>query len=125
MKRLSKEQILILHQALIAVSGGSEGIRDERLLDSALNAPFQTFSGTELYPTVLEKAGRLGFGLIKNHPFVDGNKRIGVHVMLVFLKLNNIELFYQDEELIQLILNIASGAEDDEQFLAWIRAHIR
>ncbi|MBR1555369.1 MAG: type II toxin-antitoxin system death-on-curing family toxin [Oscillospiraceae bacterium] len=125
MKRLSKEQILILHQALIAVSGGSERIRDERLLDSALNAPFQTFSGAELYPTLPEKAGRLGFGLIKNHPFVDGNKRIGVHVMLVFLKLNNIELFYQDEELIQLILNIASGAEDDKQFLAWIRAHIR
>ena len=94
---------------------------DENLLDSALNAPFQTFSGTELYPTILEKASRLGYGLIKNHPFTDGNKRIGVHAMLVFLLLNGIEISYQDEELIKLILGVASGTYSDKQLLEWLQ----
>ena len=83
MKILKKRQILLLHSVLIAESGGSDGVRDEGLLDSAVNTPFQTFSGQDLYPTVLEKAVRLGFGLIRNHPFIDGNKRIGTHAMLV------------------------------------------
>lgn len=124
MKRLTKKQVILLHKDLIAVSGGSDEIRDDGLLDSALNAPFQTFSGTELYPSLLEKAARLGYGLIKNHPFVDGNKRIGTHTMLVFLMLNGIEIQYQDEELIQLILGIASGMYDDRQLLVWLQQHI-
>ena len=90
MKRLTKEQILLLHSALIAQFGGSAEIRDDGLLESAINAPFQTFDGKELYPSLLEKATRLGYGLIKNHPFVDGNKRIGTHAMLVFLAINHI-----------------------------------
>ena len=90
MKRLTKEQILLLHSALTAQSGGSAEIRDDGLLESAINAPFQTFDGQELYPSLLEKATRLGYGLIKNHPFVDGNKRIGTHAMLVFLAINHI-----------------------------------
>lgn len=98
MKILSKRQILMLHTALIAQSGGLDGIRDEGLLDSALNAPFQTFAKQDLYPTVLEKAARLGFGLICNHPFLDGNKRIGTHVMLTFLDINQLSLSYKDEE---------------------------
>ena len=106
MKILKKRQILLLHSALIAESGGSDGIRDEGLLDSAVNTPFQTFSGQDLYPTVLEKAVRLGFGLIRNHPFIDGNKRIGTHAMLVFLDLNNMTLSYKDEELISTILSV-------------------
>lgn len=80
----------LLHSALISESGGSDGIRDNGLLDSALNTPFQTFAGRDLYPTVPEKAAGLGFGLIRNHPFIDGNKRIGAHAMLVFFKINNI-----------------------------------
>ena len=74
MRTLNKRQILMLHSALIEESGGSDGIRDEGLLDSAINTPFQTFGGQDLYPTVLEKASRLGFGLIRNHPFVDGTQ---------------------------------------------------
>lgn len=124
MKTLTKSQVLHLHQDLIAVSGGSPEIRDEGLLDSALNAPFQAFEGTELYPTVLEKAARLGFGLIKNHPFVDGNKRIGTHTMLVFLALNHMELEYQDCELIELILDIASGVKSEKQLFLWLQEHI-
>lgn len=124
MKILKKRQILLLHSALIAESGGSDGIRDEGLLDSAVNTPFQTFSGQDLYPTVLEKAVRLGFGLIRNHPFIDGNKRIGTHAMLVFLSLNSITLSYEDDELISTILSVSSGEMDADGLLKWIQQHI-
>lgn len=124
MKRLAKEQVIMLHKAIIAESGGSPEIRDEGLLDSALNAPFQTFSETELYPSILEKAARLGYGLIKNHPFADGNKRIGTHAMLVFLMLNHIEMEYDDNDLIGLILGIASGNISDRELLVWLQRHI-
>lgn len=124
MKVLTKSQIIRLHKDLITESGGSYEIRDDGLLDSAINAPFQSFGGAELYPTILEKASRLGFGLIKNHPFVDGNKRIGAHVMIVFLALNHIELVYEDKELIDLILNIASGSKSEKHLLNWLQNHI-
>ena len=124
MKILKKRQILLLHSVLIAESGGSDGVRDEGLLDSAVNTPFQTFSGQDLYPTVLEKSVRLGFGLIRNHPFIDGNKRIGTHAMLVFLNLNSITLSYEDDELISTILSVASGEMDADGLLKWIQQHI-
>lgn len=124
MKILKKRQILLLHSVLIAESGGSDGVRDEGLLDSAVNTPFQTFSGQDLYPTVLEKAVRLDFGLIRNHPFIDGNKRIGTHAMLVFLNLNSITLSYEDDELISTILSVASGEMDADGLLKWIQQHI-
>ena len=124
MKILKKRQILLLHSVLIAESGGSDGVRDEGLLDSAVNTPFQTFSGQDLYPTVLEKAVRLGFGLIRNHPFIDGNKRIGTHAMLVFLNLNSITLSYEDDELISTIMSVASGEMDADGLLKWIQQHI-
>lgn len=124
MKKLTKKQIIMLHEMLIAESGGSPEIRDEGLLDSAINAPFQSFGGSELYPTLLEKAARLGFGLIKNHPFVDGNKRIGTHTMLVFLELNHQELKYTDEELIELILGIAASKYDEKHLLLWLQQHL-
>lgn len=124
MKTLSKQQILKSHEMLIAQSGGSPEIRDDGLLESALNAPFQSFGDTELYPSLLEKAARLGYGLIKNHPFVDGNKRIGTHAMLVFLSINNAELSYSDDELIRLILGIASGEYDDKHLLNWLQQHL-
>ena len=92
MKILSKRQILMLHAALAARAGSLDGLRDEGLLDSAIHAPMQTFGGQELYPSTLEKAARLGYGLIRNHPFADGNKRIGTHAMLVFLAINGVTL---------------------------------
>lgn len=124
MIQLTKQQVILLHREIIAESGGSPEIRDEGLLDSALNAPFQTFSGTELYPTILEKAARLGYSLIKNHAFVDGNKRIGAHTMLVFLALNGIEVQYEDSDFIQLILSVAAGEISAEQLLAWLQSHV-
>ena len=124
MKILTKEQILLLHSQLIENFGGSSDIRDEALLDSAINTPFQTYDGEELYPTLLDKASRLCFGLVKNHPFVDGNKRIGTHAMLVFLAINDIDLEYSDIELIELILSVASGTQSDSDILRWLQQHI-
>ncbi len=124
MKILSKRQILMLHTALIAQTGGIDGVRDEGLLDSAINAPFQTFAEQDLYPTVLEKAVRLGFGLISNHPFLDGNKRIGAHAMLTFMGVNQINLCCTDEELISLILQVASGRLDYDGMLEWLKSHL-
>ena len=123
MKRLTKEQVLRLHEDLIEEFGGIHGIRDDGVLESALSAPFQTFDGQDLYPSVLEKAGRLGYGLIRNHPFLDGNKRIGVHVLLVCLALNGVRLSYDDEDLIRTALGVASGSVTFEEFCRWLSAH--
>ena len=124
MKILTKEQILLLHSQLIEGFGGSSDIRDNALLDSAINTPFQTYDSEELYPTLLDKASRLCFGLVKNHPFVDGNKRIGTHAMLVFLAINGVELEYSDTELINLILSGAAGTQSDSDILRWLQQHI-
>ncbi|MBQ6206833.1 MAG: type II toxin-antitoxin system death-on-curing family toxin [Oscillospiraceae bacterium] len=124
MKRLTKEQVLRLHADLIEEFGGIHGLRDEGLLESALSAPFQTFDGQDLYPSVLEKAGRLGYGLIRNHPFLDGNKRIGVHALLVCLALNGVRLSYDDEDLIQTALGVASGSVAFEELCRWLSEHM-
>ena len=93
-------------------------------INQAISQPFQTFDDMELYPSIVDKAVRLGYGLITNHPFVDGNKRIGTHALLVTLDINGIELLYQDDDLIQLILKIASGKADDRVLRTWVLAHI-
>ncbi|HAG65996.1 MAG TPA: type II toxin-antitoxin system death-on-curing family toxin [Ruthenibacterium lactatiformans] len=123
MKKLSKRQVVMLHEQMIRETGGLSGIRDAGLLESALESPFQEFDGTSVYPSVQQKAARLGFGLVKNHPFVDGNKRIGAHVMLVFLELNGIVLDYTSEELSEIILKLAAGDSDLQSLLSWILEH--
>lgn len=123
MKKLTKGQILMLHRDLIMETGGTDGLRDEGLLDSALNAPFQGFGGTDTFPSLQQKAARLGFGLIQNHAFVDGNKRIGAHAMLVFLALNGIELSYTQKELSDMVLQVASGNSSFEDMVKWIIDH--
>lgn len=123
MKKLSKEQVLMLHAELLRETGGAEGLRDEGLLDSALNAPFQSFGDTDVFPSLQQKGARLGYGLICNHAFVDGNKRIGTHVMLVFLALNGIELEYTQEELSDMVLGVASGELQFEDMVKWIIKH--
>ena len=123
MIRLTKSQVLLIHDQLIAETGGSPGLRDEGMLDSALNAPFQTFGGEDVYPSLQKKAARLCFGLVKNHPFVDGNKRIGAHAMLVFLALNGIELQHTQSELSDVILQLAAGEIEATDLLRWILAH--
>ncbi len=123
MKVLSKRQILLLHQQLADETGGSPGLRDEGLLDSALNAPFQGFGGASAFPSLQQKAARLCYGLVKNHPFVDGNKRTGAHAMLVFLAVNGLELSYTQQELAEIIFQVAAGEKDYEDLLSWLPAH--
>ena len=120
MIRLSKEQVILLHERLIEATGGSNGIRDGGMLDSALANPFQSFGDEELYPSVQAKAAQLCFGIVKNHPMVDGNKRLGTHVMLV---LNGYELSYTQKELSDAILDLASGKTGAEDILRWIISH--
>lgn len=100
---LSKEQIIMLHSQLIAETGVIDGIRDEGMSDSALAAPFQSFEDTDVYPSILQKAARLAYGLVKNHAFIDGNKRIGAHAMLIYLELNKIDLEYTQDDLMEWI----------------------
>lgn len=123
MNRLTKAQIINMHRLLIQETGGREGIKDEDLLDSALNAPFQTFDGEDLYKTIQAKAAKLGFFLINNHPFIDGNKRIGILAMLTFLEINGIEIKCTDDELINLGLGIADGSINSKDLLGWIIDH--
>lgn len=120
---LSKEQVLMMHRQLISVTGGSDGIRDEGMLDSALLNPFQSFGGEELYPSIQAKAAQLCFGLVKNHAMIDGNKRLGAHVMLVFLMLNGYELIYIQEELVDIILELAACKKNVDDILQWIILH--
>lgn len=123
MKRLTQSQILKMHSLIIQKTGGSDGVRDKGLLDSALKQPFQSFDGEDLYKTVQAKAARLGFSLIKNHPFIDGNKRIGVLAMLVLLEMNGILVQCTDEELIELGLGVANNLLSDKDLLYWIIEH--
>ena len=123
MKRLTKEQVIMLHRELIRETGGADGLRDEGLLDSALNAPFQSHEEMDAFPSIQQKAARLGYGLVQNHAFVDGNKRIGAHAMLVFLMLNGIDLDYTQKELSDLILQVASGKQSFDDMVKWIVNH--
>ena len=123
MIKMTKEQILLLHTQLIEATGGSDGIRDANLLESALESPFQSYSGEELYPSIQAKAARLCYGLVKNHAMIDGNKRIGVHAMLVFLTLNGYEVEYKQKELSDLILDVAANRKQYEDILHWLLMH--
>lgn len=123
MIRFSKDKVLLLHQLIAEETGGSIGVRDEGLLESALEGAFATFDGRELYPTKEEKGARLGYTLISNHAFVDGNKRIGVHVMLTFLEVNGIRLQFTDDELVDAGLSVASGRMKYEDLLKWVLEH--
>lgn len=120
---LSKQQIIAMHHTLVVETGGMDGLRDEGLLDSAIAAPFQTFDSTELFQSIQQKAARLACGLVQNHPFLDGNKRIAAHTMLVFLALNGISLFYTQDELASVFLKTAAGEVDYDDLLQWIIDH--
>ena len=122
---LTKEQVLLLHKAIYDRYGGSFGVRDEGLLHSALEAPFQTFGGQDLYPGDMDKIVRFGYGLIGNHPFHDGNKRIGALVLLTLLELNGYLVNATDKELSDVIYAVASGSDGKtyEDLLSWVNAH--
>ena len=121
MIRIHADMAKLLHQLIAQETGGGIGVRDEGLLESALESAFATFDGADLYPTKEEKAAKLGLALISNHAFIDGNKRIGMHIMLTFLELNGIRLHCTDEDIVSAGLSIASGEMDYEGLLGWIR----
>ena len=121
--RPTVETVVTIHSELIRHIGGSSGIRDENLLDMSVNAPFQTFDGVDLYPTVVDKAAHLTYSLIKNHPFIDGNKRIGITVMLIFLKANGIEISCTNEELAALGWGLADDSITKTALVEWIISH--
>lgn len=124
MKRPTLEDIITLHDKIVEQSGGSQGIRDLTLIDSAINTPFQTFGGFELYPTFEEKAARLAYNLTMNHAFFDGNKRIGAGALIFFLKINQRELLATDQEIIDLFLSVASKQKGYNELLEWGKEHI-
>ncbi|MBS5971866.1 MAG: type II toxin-antitoxin system death-on-curing family toxin [Finegoldia magna] len=124
MINLTKRQILLLHKSLVEEFGGLCGVRDENLLDLSLNSSYQTFLGEDLYKGNINKIVHLGFSLIKNHPFIDGNKRIGTHVLLVLLELNGYSLEYSQKELIEIILSISASEKTEKDLLAWVKNHI-
>lgn len=123
MIKFSKEKVMLLHQLLIEETGGSEGLRDMALLDSALESAYATFDGKDLYPSKEAKAAKLGYSLVANHAFVDGNKRIGMYIMLTFLEVNGIELELTNEDIINMGLRLASGKIDYNELLQWIEDH--
>lgn len=123
MIKFSKEKVLLLHQVMAESTGGDVGVRDEALLESAIENIYATFDGTELYPSKEEKAARLGYSLISNHAFVDGNKRIGIYIMLSFLELNGIKIEATNDEIVNLGLSVADGTVNYDGVLSWINKH--
>ena len=123
MIKFSKDKVLLLHKLIAQETGGSIGLRDEALLDSALENAFAGFGGQEFYPTKEEKGARLGYTLISNHAFVDGNKRIGMYVMLTFLEVNGIQIECTNDEVVNAGLSVASGSMDYDALLKWVRDH--
>lgn len=123
MIKFSKEKVLLLHQIMAEATGGSAGVRDDALLESAIESAYATFDGQELYPSKEEKAARLGFSLISNHAFVDGNKRIGMYIMLSFLDINGVKIEASNEDVVSLGLSVADGSAKYDEILNWIAEH--
>ena len=120
---LSTQKVMQLHRFLMQETGGLDGLRDEGLFDSAVQGPFATFGGQELYPSSEEKAAKLGVTLTKNHAFLDGIMRIGAYALLIFLDVNGVVMEYSDADLIALGLGMADGTLDYDGVLDWIHKH--
>ena len=124
MTRFSREKVLLLHQLIAQETGGEVGLRDQTLLDAALAAAFAGLADREFYPSKEEKAAKLGFDLISNHAFLDGNKRIGMYVMLTFLEANGIALEATNDEVAETGLAVAAGQMSYEALLTWVKVHV-
>ncbi len=120
MPLIDKKTVLFLHSVALEKDGGMPGLRDAGLLDSALAQPDMTFDGQELFPTFMEKVAAIGHSLICNHPFVDGNKRVGLAVMLVVLKLNGVEFVCSEDEIVETTLRIAKGELSRKELAEWL-----
>ncbi|MHB8065038.1 MAG: type II toxin-antitoxin system death-on-curing family toxin [Ruminiclostridium sp.] len=125
MKFLSIENVILFHQKIIEETGGSAGIRDRGLIESALNRGFMTYDGKDLYPSIIEKISVIAHSLISNHGFVDGNKRIGIAVMVIMLKMNSVKVSYTQQDLIDLGLKTAESLMKENDIFNWINEHIK
>src|SRR5689334_22969480 len=125
MRYLTIAEVLEIYQRVMQQTGGLVGIRDLGALESAIAQPYMTFGGRELYPSLAEKAAALGFSLIQNHPFADGNKRTGHAAMATFLVMNGHTIQAGVDEQVEIILAIASGNMDRKQFTEWVSEHIQ
>ena len=125
MIKFSREKVLLLHKLITEETGGDPSVRDIALLESALESAFATFDGVELYPTKQEKGARIGYSLISNHAFVDGNKRIGMYVLLTFLETNGIKIRPTNEEVARVGLAVASGEMKYNDLLSWLQLHVK
>ena len=123
MVKFNKESVSLLQKKLSKKFSHKIIVRDGELLDSAIESVYQTFAGHDLYPTIEEKGARIGFNIINNHPFIDGNKRIGILAMLCFLEVNGVEMKYSSEDLINIGLMVASGRANYKQLLSWVNCH--
>ena len=121
---LTTDEIITAYHKLIAKTGGLDGLRDKGLLESAVCSANASFDGFEQYPSIEEKAARLAYAIMTNHAFLDGNKRIGILVMLMTLRLNQVQISYSQAELIELGLSIAAGQSDYSNIYNWIVSHI-
>jgi death on curing protein len=124
MRQVSVAEIVELHRRILLQTRGAEGIRDPAALESAIAQPFQTFAGEALYPSLAAKAAALGFFIIRNHPFVDGNKRVGHAALEIMLVLNGSELAATTDEQEHVVLAVASGAMSREEFSEWVETHV-
>lgn len=122
--KLTTEIVIRLHERIIETSGGSKGIKDPSLIDSAVNAIYQTFDTKDLYPTLIEKAARLCYSLNKNHAFIDGNKRISMHALAVFLRMNDVDYTPTNEEVIKVGLSLADGSMSYMALIKWLKETI-
>ncbi|MEL6128945.1 MAG: type II toxin-antitoxin system death-on-curing family toxin [Cyanobacteria bacterium J06627_3] len=122
---LTLDDVLTIHSQILEQSGGALGIRDLGSLESALAQPMMTFDGDELYPTLIDKAAALGFSLVMNHPFVDGNKRTGHAAMEIFLVLNDLEIAATVDEQEAVVLSLAEGSLDRETFTKWLGSRVK
>lgn len=124
MRYLDLAEVREAHRRVVAQSGGSPGVRDAGAVESAVAQPSMTFGGQELYPALVEKAAALGYSLVNNHPFVDGNKRIGHAAMEVFVRLNGFRISAPVDEQEEFVLRLASGAVSRDELVEWLHAHL-
>ncbi|HEY0076063.1 MAG TPA: type II toxin-antitoxin system death-on-curing family toxin [Abditibacteriaceae bacterium] len=124
MNYINLSQVLELHRRVLLQSGGSSGVRDQGAVESAIAQPTMTFGGQELYPSLEEKAAAPGFSLLNNHPFIDGNKRIGHAAMEFFLARNGYEISAPVDEQETFVLRLAAGEASREELVEWLRAHL-
>ena len=123
MKYLFPKQVLYLYQRIIHQSGGGIGLRDEGLFESAVYRPQASFGGQDLYPDLFSKAAALGQSIISNHPFIDGNKRVGLEAMRIMLRLNSYDLHAPLAAKYDFVMEIANGKRTEQAIADWLKHH--